>query len=227
MKRIEQLAPLWGMLCLYCGRFSDTLLCPLCSGELSKQSYETRFPERCPTCLRPLQDRAYPCPFCLKGFQAYGSYTGIVSALLNQFKVGEEKAIAKILAPLFVPMLAKIGKPLLIPIPASSKSLSERGFDQMLLICNLLKRHEGYPYQRLFAQKGEGQSKFLSLEERLHRHSLTLLPLDKKVAQYGKEEYTFVLLDDICTTGSTLATCSSLLSERYGLSVCSLVIALV
>lgn len=227
MRQIEHIAILWGMLCLHCGRFSDELLCPICSGELDGQSYEKRFPTRCPICARPLQDRAYPCRFCLKGLQAYGSYTGIVSALLNQYKAGEEKVMAKVLAPLLVPMLAKIEKPLLIPVPASRKSLSERGFDQMVLICKLLKRREGYPFLRVFSQKGESQSKFLSLEERVHRHSLSLLPLDKKVAQYGKEGYTFVLLDDICTTGSTLATCSSLLSERYEISVCSLVIALV
>lgn len=215
------------MLCIYCGRFSDALLCPVCADELHKQGYASRYQSRCPICGRPIQDSSYPCPFCLKGFQAYGSYTGIVSDLLSQFKAGEEKVLAKIIAPLYMHMLAKMEKPLLIPIPASRKGFSNRGYDQMLLICRLLKKEEGYPFLRLFVQKGEGQSKFLSLEERQQRHTLSLLPLDKTVAQYRENGYSFVLLDDICTTGSTITTCVSLLFARYELSVSSLVIAMV
>ncbi len=215
------------MLCIHCGRFSDALLCTICSEELKIQSYESRYQNRCPTCARPLQDSAYPCPFCLKGFQAYGSYTGIVSALLNQFKAGEEKVLAKVIAPLYMPMLAKVEKPLLIPIPASRKGFSDRGFDQMRLICKILQEKAGYPSLRLFAQKGEGQSKFLSLKERKVRHTLSLLPQDKKVEQYRQGGYTFVLLDDICTSGVTLETCRALLSEGYGLDAQSLVIAMV
>jgi len=215
------------MLCIHCGRFSDALLCPPCTVELHKQGYESRYQIRCPTCGRPLQDSSYPCPYCLRGFQAYASYTGIVSTLLSRFKAGEEKVLAKVIASLYIPMLSAMERPLLLPIPASRKGYSDRGYDQMLLICRLLKKQEGYPFLRLFVQKGEGQSKFLSLEERMQRHTLSLLPLDKKVAQYRQEGYSFVLLDDISTTGSTLSTCSSLLCARYDLSVKSLVIATV
>ncbi|MBI9093328.1 MAG: ComF family protein [Sphaerochaeta sp.] len=215
------------MVCISCGRFSDALLCPICSEELRRQSYAYRYSERCPSCSRPLQDVAYPCPFCLTGFQAYGSYTGIVSNLLNQFKAGEEKLLSRVFAPLYMPMLATIEKPLLIPIPASKKGFSDRGFDQMLLICRMLTKRIGYPTLRLLVQKGEGQSKFLSLAERKERHTLTLLHLDTSVQMYKNAGYTFVLLDDICTSGSTLATGRALLAQGYGIEARSLVIAMV
>ncbi len=215
------------MLCIHCGRFSDTLLCPACSNELKDQAYRQRYSALCPTCNRPLQDTAYPCPFCQKGLQAYASYTGIVSSLLNQFKAGEEKAIAKILAPLYIPMLETLKKPLLLPVPASRKGLSDRGFDQMRCIVARLGRMTGYPSLLLFAQKGEGQSKFLSLEQRKMRHTLSLIPKDKEVGHYKKGGYTFVLLDDICTTGSTLETCKALLAARYGIEASSVVVAMV
>ena len=215
------------MLCIYCGRFSDTLLCPICSEELNTQAFASKYPDRCPTCNRPLQDTAYPCSFCLKGFQAYGPYTGIVSTLLNQYKAGEERLLSRIFAPLYLPMLANITKPLLIPIPASRKGFSDRGFDQMLLICRVLTRSTGYPSLRLFVQKGEGQSKFLSLSERKERHTLSLLPTDSKAITHKGNGYTFVLLDDICTSGSTLTTARDLLSEAYDIDALSLVIAMV
>ena len=215
------------MLCIYCGRFSDALLCPHCTDALNNQALALRHTDFCPCCGHPLQDSAYPCLFCLEGVQAYASYTGIVSALLNQFKAGEQKRVAKILAPLYIPMLKTLEKPLLIPIPASRRGYSERGFDQVLLMCRILHSSEGYPVLRLFSQKGEGQSKFLSRSERQSRHTLSLRPKDKQVALYAEAGNTFVLVDDIRTTGTTLATCRELLTKRYGIDARSAVIAMV
>lgn len=215
------------MVCINCGRFSDVPLCPVCTKTLKEESFAYRYVQRCPTCGRPQLDRAYPCSFCLDGLQAYASYSGIVRTLLRLFKVGEQRILATVFAPLYLTMLATVEKPLLIPVPSSRKGLKQRGFDQMLLISRLLKTRAGCPCLNLFSQKGEDQSKFLSLSERKQRHSLFLRQLDKKVKTYEEGGYTFVLLDDICTTGATLATCKALLSERYGIEAISLVIALV
>jgi len=171
-------------------------------------------------------DRAYPCPFCCDGLQAYAPYAGIVATLLNQFKAGEERALAAILAPLYIPMLTPLEKPLLIPIPASRKGYQQRGFDQMHLITRVLKKKTGYPTMRLFAQKGDGQSKFLSRAERQRRHAITLLPLEGKIRRLQQEGHTFVLLDDICTSGSTLEHSKALLYEGHGITALSAVIAL-
>ncbi len=163
----------------------------------------------------------------MQGIQAYSSYSGLVRALLNQYKVGEERILSKVFAPLYASMLASIGKPLLLPVPASKKGFSDRGFDQMLLIASQLKKSEGYPSLRLFSQKGAGQSKFLSLAEREERHTLSLNPSCKNLLKYSQGGYDFVLLDDIFTTGSTLATCKKLLSDQYGIEAYSMVIAMV
>ncbi|HHT80580.1 MAG TPA: ComF family protein [Spirochaetales bacterium] len=172
-------------------------------------------------------DRAYPCLFCQRGIQAYAPYTSVVATLLRQFKGEGQRSLSKVFAPLFIPMLASIENPLLIPVPASNKGFSDRGFDQMLLIARLLKRTGGYPYLRLFAQEGKGQSKFLSMRERQVRHTLTLLPLNEKAIQAKKSGHTFVLLDDIYTTGATLSLSKTLLAEAYGIEALSLVIAMV
>ncbi len=215
------------MLCIHCGSFSDTLLCPVCSADLKGQAYAERYTDRCPSCARPIQDRAYPCLFCQKGQQAYAPYTGIVISLLREFKAEGDTKVARVLAPLYIPMLSPFRKPLLLPVPASRKGFSDRGFDHMHLICTYLEKKVGYPSLKLFGQKGEGQSKFLSRKEREGRHSIVLLSRGKEVSKFAQQGYTFVLLDDITTTGSTLATCSSLLSAQYGIDACALVIAMV
>lgn len=227
MKRIDHKLFCNDMLCICCGRFSDALLCPMCTQQLRTQSFAYRFKQKCPSCGRPLQDRAYPCPFCLEGIQAYSPYIGIVSTLLGQFKAGGEKVLSQLFVQLYMPMLASIARPVLLPVPASRRGVSDRGYDQMELIVSQLMKRTGYPSLRLFTQKGAGQSKFLSLAERKERHTLSLVPNDKMVAKYKQEGYAFVLLDDICTTGLTLTTCKRLLYEQYGIEATSLVIAMV
>lgn len=215
------------MLCIHCERFSDALLCPLCTKALEDQGFASLYAKRCQRCDRPLLDSAYPCLFCHKGMQAYAPYTGVVSTLLRLFKAGEQKVLSKVLAPLYIPMLARIEKPLLIPVPASRKGLATRGFDQMGLITARLQKMTGYPSIRLFAQKGEGQSKFLSRSERQERHTISLLQRTDEVFFFQQKGYSFVLLDDICTSGATLDLCTSLLEKRYAIEALSLVVALV
>jgi len=214
------------MLCIHCERFSDALLCPLCTQALEDQGYASLYATRCQTCGRPLLDRCYPCLFCQEGIEAYSPYTGIVSTLLRLYKAEGQRVLSKVLAPLYFPMLERVEKPLLIPVPASRRGIATRGFDQMQIITGLLKKMTGYPSMRLFAQKGGTQSKFLSRKERQARDSITLLPRHGEVAQMRQMGYTFVLLDDICTSGATLHSCASLLAERYGIRALSLVVAL-
>lgn len=171
-------------------------------------------------------DRAYPCPFCLKGLAAYAPYTAMIATLLRLYKTEERRVLAKVLAPLYIPLLAPIEKPVLLAVPASRRGLANRGFDQMMLITHTLTKLTGYPSLHLFKQKGEGQSKFLSLVEREKRHTITLVPLDTKVARFKEEGHTFVLLDDISTTGTTLGHCKILLTERYAIDPLCLVLAL-
>lgn len=171
-------------------------------------------------------DHAYACLFCEQGIQAYAPYTEFAKSLMVRYKGKREKNLATVLAPLYSGMLSNIDNPVLLPVPASRRGYALRGFDQMFLICKHIRGHQRYPMLKAFKQAGKEQSKFLSLEERKHHHSLSLRNIDTKIAQYQKENYTFVLLDDITTSGSTLQTCRTLLQDHYGIEALSLVFAM-
>ncbi|MDT4761485.1 hypothetical protein [Sphaerochaeta sp. PS] len=215
------------MLCPLCGRFSDDILCPDCLSHLESLSFAQLYPNRCPRCNRPVVDEAYPCLFCLNAFQAYGTYTGLLAELLLLYKIGGQRSLKKVLASLYVPLLEPLGKVVLIPIPASRNGLKRRGFDQMGLVCRYLKRSRGYGMLSLFVQTGVGQNKFLSRHERHERHPLTLIPKKgAEIARYQKEGYSFVIIDDVSTTGFTLQVARDLLAKAYGIDPFSLVLAL-
>jgi predicted amidophosphoribosyltransferase len=124
-------------------------------------------------------------------------------------------------------MLEKLGKVALIPIPASKKGFQDRGFDQMVTLCRVLHRQHGYPVVKALKAKGRGEQKFLSLEQRTLREGYILAGKKYRVLRrLQKEGYSFVLLDDISTTGRTLEQCQLILDSSYSIQSVAIVLAL-
>jgi ComF family protein len=172
-------------------------------------------------------DLHYPCVGCLKGIQAYGRYEPPLSTLIKRYKFGSEKKLAKVLAPLYHSMLQNLGNVVLIPIPASRKGFHDRGFDQMATLCKVLKKNYGYPVLHVLVGKGKGEQKFLTSEQRKQRIGYAVEKRQSAVIEKCKlQSYTFVMIDDISTTGRTLEQCSELLNQSFGVQSVSIVLAL-
>jgi ComF family protein len=172
-------------------------------------------------------DSQYPCKCCATGIKAYGRYEPPLSTLLKRYKLGSEKDLSKVLAPLYQTMLGKLGKIALIPVPASKKGFQDRGFDQMALLCKVLHRQHGYPVVQALKAKGRGEQKFLSFEQRKLREGYGLARKKNRVLKrLHKEGYSFVLIDDISTTGRTLEQCRGLLDSSYAIQSLAIVLAL-
>ena len=215
------------MFCQICGNFSDTIICPGCKEHLAAASFSRCYDARCPSCNNPVLDLQYPCLCCSGANRAYGRYEPPLSTLIQRYKFGSEKNLSKVLAPLYHSMLQEFGNVALIPVPSSRKGYRDRGFDQMDCICKVLKKSYGYPVLQVLVGKGRGEQKFLSSEQRKLRvgyavargkHSL--------VESFIKRNYSFVLVDDISTTGRTLEQCGSLLQQAYGIQSKAIVLAL-
>jgi predicted amidophosphoribosyltransferase len=146
---------------------------------------------------------------------------------LKRYKLGSEKDLSKVLAPLYQTMLGKFGKIALIPVPASKKGFQDRGFDQMALLCKVLHRQHGYPVVQALKAKGRGEQKFLSREQRKLREGYVLARKKDRVLKHLQNEgYSFVLLDDISTTGKTIEQCRILLHSTYAIQSVAIVLAL-
>ena len=101
---------------------------------------------------------------------------------------------------------------LLMPVPLHRKRLQERGYNQSELLVRALSQHSNIPWQygleRIINtphQTGLNRTKRL---ENLH-HAFTIVP---KADFVGKK---IILIDDVCTTGTTLLSCANLLYQ-YG-----------
>lgn len=122
--------------------------------------------------------------------------------------------------------LLRHGVTALVPVPVSGKRKRSRGFNQAELLARGLADKMGIPSIRLLKRvKNTKPQSGLSKRER--KHNLTgAFSWNKREA--GKWEVlpkTVALIDDIYTTGATLAACTEVLRENgiavvYGLCVC-------
>lgn len=117
---------------------------------------------------------------------------------------------------------------ILIPVPLHKKRLNYRGFNQAEVICNVLKEKVGdsatisHAIQR---KRHTAQQAKLNKTER-HKNLEDAFTIEKKVrlANRTYENDIFFIVDDVCTTGSTLENCAKVLKESginkvYGLVV--------
>lgn len=109
-----------------------------------------------------------------------------VKKVVFALKRGSRTA-AKIIAKHMEPHIPKDS--VIIPIPSSRK----RGFNQ----CVLIAKHLPYPYQEVIHRLSTDTQKSLNRASRLENKLWTSLSEPMK-------QYTFVIIDDVTTTGATL-----------------------
>ena len=116
--------------------------------------------------------------------------------------------------------LKKLEVKYIVPVPPRKGKIQEKGWDQIDELCNLLEYLYGFKILRLLERSTKLEQKKLGREGRLEQigrayHLAAKSVLKKQLKPYGKVFPTEVcLLDDVCTTGSTLESCSRILKEE-------------
>lgn len=118
-----------------------------------------------------------------------------VKRVVFALKRGSRTA-AKIIAKHMEPRIPKDS--VIVPIPSSRK----RGFNQ----CVLIAKHLPYPYQEVIHRLSPDTQKSLNRASRLESKLWTSLSESMK-------QHTFVIIDDVTTTGSTLREAKRVLHE--------------
>lgn len=151
---------------------------------------------------------AFSFPF-LDGLLFYASYEGLVRSGVHRFKFGG----AYTLAQPYAALLAGCGyvfdpDGVMAPVPSFPKALKERGFDAAFLLCKSLGERLSIPVLRAL-QKDYDTPPQHSLSRRRRTANLIgvySIPHPEEIR--GKTVY---LIDDVCTTGSTLNECAKTL----------------
>jgi len=218
-----------GEVCLLCGKKS--YLYPLCSDCLKKYYLnfdKAFFDNRCSICGKELLVTKNTCSSCrehpliksLDHMLPLYPYRLWNKELMFMWKSLEVRSLSIMFAKLLNNVLKKLGAEFIVPVPPRKGKIQEKGWDQIDELCNLLKYKYGYKVLRLLERKTSIQQKKLDREGRLQQigkayFCVSEAKFQKQLKPYGaKLPKSVILLDDVCTTGSTLESCALILKEK-------------
>lgn len=146
--------------------------------------------------------------------------------LVHALKYGGWVALARPMAHEMVPALCRLARtigvgeesPSLVPVPLAPARLRERGFNQARLLALHLARATGWRLQPVLRRRRTGPSQMRAgRRERATnvRGGFDCLP-GGSVAERGRH---LVLVDDVVTTGETVAACARALQRAGSRSV--------
>lgn len=220
------LSALYPSTCPVCNNPSDNIyyapVCKECWNNIKRYTGPC-----CRVCATPLVSEysdicgeclGHPPPF--KEVLNFGIYSEGLSEAIHLLKFSRLKRLAmplgRLLLELPVPQADGI-----VPVPVTSKTLRERGFNQTLLLSRIVSRHFGIPLcmdtlyksRETLPQIGLGAKERLSNLKNVFgvRRDLTGMSL--------------ILLDDVMTTGATVKECSKSLKKAGARDVTVLTLA--
>lgn len=214
--------------CVGCGR-EGKWLCEDCFG-LIKLSRENR----CPICGKTFY-LGKTCPECqrktrLTGLIAAGSYDDkLLKEVIGAFKFGFVKELAKPLSKLLVRRLEdlnfNLGKSsfVLTFVPLHKRRLRWRGFNQAEILASTLASYYSRNLINVLSRKRSTIPQSLVKDKVKRRKNIknVFYCRDKELVK-GKK---VIIVDDVCTTASTLKECARVLSRAGAKEVWGLVLA--
>lgn len=203
--------------CLLCGaRGNGSLsLCVDCAADMPRNRV------CCARCALPLETPAPLCGRCQKHAPPWQSawvpfrYEWPLAQLETRFKFGADLAAGRTLAELWLRSDAPAELPrAIIPVPLHRARLRQRGYNQTLELAKPLARRFGIPLLRDALQRSRATGAQTDLSALARRRNVR----GAFVAAFrGKPPEHVAVLDDVCTTGATLAECARVL-KRAGVA---------
>lgn len=188
------------------------------------------FPRKCVFCNGKINER-YTCRKCLNIIEYYKErveipddayydklicaikYNGNLRTRMLKFKFDSVKYFARGFADILYEKIVKydIKADFIIPVPISRKRYRERGYNQSELIVKYLSKIAKIDYNKDVLIKSKNNLKQSRLPENQRKENVQdVYSIKNTEAVIGKN---IILVDDICTTGSTVNECSRVLKN--------------
>jgi len=224
--------------CLVCGipiaRAGDRAVCDTCW----KRVLQLRIaPPWCPSCGIPYQqwnlDSSHLCGECLlelpsyAGARSFGYYSSELRRLVHALKFFGRKNLADLLAPqlasAFLNTWDRDEVELIVPIPLHPKRARDRGFNQAAVLGRPLARLLGIAYHEGVLSRVRETLPQVGLSDRARVQNLR--GAFRCVERSAVEGRRVLLVDDVMTTGATIASATRTLLEGGASRVCVLTLA--
>ncbi len=193
--------------CLLCG-LEGELICADClpAAVITKR----------PTCYRcnRLSEGGKTCINCrrqsaLSGVSVASHYDGAIKTLVHRLKFDYARSGSTTAAKLLAPLLSPASFDLISAVPSAPARLRERGFNQAQLIGKELSKLIGLPYADLLIRTKNVHQVGLTRRDRLAQVEGIFLHRHENLIQ----EARILLVDDVITTGATMAECAKTLKN--------------
>jgi ComF family protein len=200
------------------------------------------FPERCPFCSRIIEAEEIACQECMErirvrrqpivrgagGYRCISSflYSGHVRRMLIRIKFNERtqhiRQVAEILAQDIRTYYTENAFDLITCVPMHPRDMAVRGYNQSAMLSKELSGQLGIPYaETLEKTKRTKKQHHLNYQERKNNLNGAFRLIDKERIK-GKR---ILIVDDIVTSGVTLAKCCQTISRAKPQLLCCATIA--
>jgi ComF family protein len=157
-------------------------------------------------------------------------FAGAVRSALHQLKYSGERRLAQPLGEAVARRWQRVGQgaTVIAPVPVHAERERQRGYDQAALIAEVTARSLGLPWLRALERARATVAQFeLGREDRSAnvRGAFRVRNTRGSRASPGMAGQWVLLVDDVVTTGATLAACAVALEEAGAVAVSAIVVA--
>jgi ComF family protein len=206
--------------CPGCGRDGP----PICDGCLSALDARLDLPAGVPIGL----PSTVPAP--LLQLEWCAPFSGIVRRALHELKYSGETRLAVPLGEAVARRWSRVGAggDVLVPVPVHAERRRRRGYDQAELIAAATSRRLRLPMAPLLERARATTAQF-DLDRRSRAANVAgafqLRPGGERHSERPLQDRWIVLVDDVVTTGATLAACAAPLLDAGALGVSAITVA--
>ena len=212
--------------CAGCGQ-SGSLWCPACQA-----SVHVIRDSICSHCGRPLENQrnARLCPAChrsppeIDGIRSAAMFEGPLREAIHHLKYSGRTSLATPLGALLSARWQADSPPAdtIVPVPLHASRVRERGYNQSVLLAEQLSRASGLPLAESMLTRVRATAPQVTLNAAERKLNVRDAFQASGDAAQGKR---VLLVDDVCTTGATLESCSLALRQVGVASVWAITLA--